>query len=324
MLKFRKRDRNQRKSAGFTLTEILVSVLLGSLIVVGLMGLVIELLTTDARETARTETEREMQMALDYISRDVREAVYVYDGGCLAGVNAKGRDGKVKSLGTQCKGIAKSLPSSKGGVPILAFWRLDDLPDGVGCGTGGKEGFPCLAGRTYTLGEPWKGLARIERYELPRYRSDGTEGYNAGLDPSEIKFIEWPGNSAPNYNRGNQAVLVDFVDKRSLDNADLKKALGGKTISVDCPPEYVLTPDESALTGSFKNVRNFYACVKVPEDLKPTTAQEEEAGAFNQKVILFVRGNASGKPGIKTANEGYMPSIATQVLNRGVKDKVPQ
>ncbi len=110
-----------------------------------------------------------------------------------------------------------------------------------------------------------------------------------------------------------------------MDDAALKKALGDQSISISCPPQYVLTPHEKTLSESgFANVRNFYACIKVPEELKPKTTTADEAGAFNQKVILFVRGNASGKPGIKTANEGYMPSIATQVLNRGVIDKIPQ
>lgn len=338
MLKIRKKisQKAQKKSAGFTLTELLVSIILGSAIVAGLMSLVVELLTTDARETARTETQREMQMALDYISRDVREAVYVYDGGCLAGVNATGQTGQVKSLGTQCAGISKAL-AGEDAVPILAFWKLEDLPNSVGCGNGGTAGVACLSGRMYTLvayllvdnkpGDTWKGLARIERYELPRFQNNGTNGYASQFDPNGVEFVNWPGagNGSPNYGNGNRAVLVDFVDDRSLTDPELVEALGGKAQSVECPDEYVLTPDKSALTGNLAGVRNFYACVKVPENLKPSVVTSgASAGAFNQKVILFLRGNASGKPGIKTANEGYMPAISTQVLNRGVKDKVPQ
>lgn len=326
------------KSSGFTLIELLITIILGSVLVAALMGLVVELLTTDARETARTETEREMNMALDYISRDIREAVYVYDGACLADVDVPGT---AEGVGEQCSGLAANLQKitqiSDPKTPILAFWKFEDLPERVGCVSGGIVDVPCLAGRSYNLvvyflvknpeAGPWKGLARIERYELPRYNSsNGSEIYPKALDPNgDVGFTGWPGTLTPPYGSGTSATLVDFVDSRSLDDAALKKALGEDAISIQCPPEYVLTPHDNTLTASgFAKVRNFYACVKVPEELKPAARDTEEAGAFNQKVILFIRGNASGKPGIKTANEGYMPAIATQVLNRGVKDKIPQ
>lgn len=327
-----------KKISGFTLIELLITIILGSVLVAALMSLVVELLTTDARETARTETEREMNMALDYISRDIREAVYVYDGACLADVNVPGT---AEGVPEQCSGLAANLQRidkiKDPKVPILAFWKYEDLPEKVGCVSGGKPDVPCLAGRSYSLivyflvknpdNGIWKGLGRIERYELPRYNSStGKEIYSKDLDPNgEVGFTGWPGTLTPPYRDGTSATLVDFVDSRSLDNADLKKALGDRAISISCPREYVLTPHEKTLAASdFSNVRNFYACVKVDNNLKPKTEGEEELGAFNQKVILFIRGNASGKPGIKTANEGYMPSIATQVLNRGIKDKTPK
>ncbi|MGB3557499.1 MAG: prepilin-type N-terminal cleavage/methylation domain-containing protein [Geitlerinemataceae cyanobacterium] len=314
---------NRGKTAGFTLIELLVSVILGSAIVAGLMSLVIELLTTDARETARTETQREMQMALDYISRDLREAVYVYDGACLAGTDVSG-----KALGSKCPGIFRTLKPKDDpdrSTPILAFWKLDSLPQGVTC-----PGSPsCLSGRSYTLvayfltdndgDATWKGKARIQRWELPRYTSNGSEvsGY---VNPLEVDggFAQWPGSGSVAQLQ-NGATLVDFIDNRGLDDPDLKASLGDREISVDCPDEYVLTPHDT-------NVRNFYACIKVPDALKPpvTAGAAPATGAFNQKVILFIRGNAAGKPGIKDANEGFMPAIATQVLNRGVFDKTPQ
>lgn len=315
-----------KKTAGFTLIELLVSIVLGSAIVAGLMSLVLELMTTDARETARSETQREMQMALDYISRDLREAVYVYDGACLAGKDVRGRNGSAKALGSQCPGIFQSLrpndSSANQSTPILAFWKLDPLPEGMCPGSPS-----CITGRSYTLvtyfltdnqGDPkWKGKARIQRWELPRYQSNGTPvtGYVNPLDV-DGGFAKWPGPSAaPQLQNG--AVLVDFLDNRPLQ--EIAEAQNIDDMSVDCPPEYVLTPDDT-------DVRNFYACIKVPDSLKPPVKPGDppSTGAFNQKVILFIRGNAAGKPGIKDVNEGYMPAIATQVLNRGVLDKTPQ
>ncbi|MDY6937944.1 MAG: prepilin-type N-terminal cleavage/methylation domain-containing protein [Cyanobacteriota bacterium] len=321
----------KNRQGGFTLTELLVTIILGSLIVAGLMGLVVELLTTEARETARTETQREMQMALDYISTDLREAVYVYDGACLSGEDQEDANGN-KILGSQCKGLFNHIDVPQNSTPVLAFWKLDPLPEAVGCGDGGVAGVPCLSGRSYTLvvyflrenqqGEPWRGMSRILRYELPQFTSDGTEvaGY---ISPETISFGEWPGDNDPD--GGFLATLVDFVDSRPLDDNDLKESVGdnGQAASVQCPSGYTLTPSDDTLEqNGFPNLRNFYACVRVPQSLLAEGGGQTE-GSFNQKVILFVRGNALGKPGIDDANEGFMPAIATQVLNRGIRGKVP-
>jgi prepilin-type N-terminal cleavage/methylation domain-containing protein len=65
---------------GFTLTELLVVVIISSIIVSALLGLVVQLTGTEQRESVRTETQREMQMALNYIASDLRQAVYIYEG----------------------------------------------------------------------------------------------------------------------------------------------------------------------------------------------------------------------------------------------------
>jgi type II secretory pathway pseudopilin PulG len=326
----------RHKTSGFTLIELLVSIILGSTIVLALMALVIELLTTDARETARTETQREMQMALDYISRDLREAVYVYDGACLAGQDERP---KTEGAAAKCGALFSKIQVPPKSVPVLAFWKLDSLPEKVKC----PETLDCLSGRSYTLvvyllarndaNDPtWKGKARIQRFELPKYNINGvaTTGYADPVDSEEgTTFTNWPGKGKSlnvNVGIGNAPVLVDFVDDRSLGDPELQEALGEANIDVACPEEYILTPHNATLGKyGFEQVRNFYACIKVTDALKPDRDTSTDATtAFNQKVILFIRGNAAGKPGIKDANEGYMPAIATQVLNRGVFDKVPE
>lgn len=330
-------SRLRHKTSGFTLIELLVSIILGSTIVLALMALVIELLTTDARETARTETQREMQMALDYISRDLREAVYVYDGACLAGQDVRG---ETEGAATKCGALFSKIQVPPKSVPVLAFWKLEDLPERVSC----PATPDCLSGRSYTLvvyllaqndaNDPtWKGKARIQRFELPKYNISGTatSGYTDPVDPEEgITFTNWPGKGKSlslTITNAKAPVLVDFLDDRSLSNPDLQKALGKNDLSVACPTQYILTPQDSTLNRyGFDQMRNFYACIKLTDALKPADpdTSTDVTTAFNQKVILFIRGNAAGKPGIKDANEGYMPAIATQVLNRGVFDKVPE
>ncbi|MGD1902530.1 MAG: type II secretion system protein J [Geitlerinemataceae cyanobacterium] len=338
------RQRNIKRDRGFTLTEVLVAALIGALIVSGLLGVMVELLTTDARETARNETQREMQLALDYISTDLREAVYVYDGDCIADVAAT-QGVNAAAVTDTCSDMFGNgyVPVPANSTPVLAFWKLDDLPDAVKqqCATNssliiGDSQAPCLSGRAYTLvvyyltrnedNDPtWSGKGRIQRYELPRYDNSGNPvaGY---VNPQNTGFESWPigdDGTAPSGSPSSTGIvtLVDFVDDRPMNQID---ELEGDA-SIECPFQYAPTPADATLSNyGFDDVRNFYACVRVSDSLLDTASVTDESSAFNQKVILFVRGNAVGKPGIDTVNEGFMPAIATQVLNRGVANKIPR
>ena len=96
-------------SKGFTLIELLVTVVVGSIIVAGLLYLVVELLQINRREEVLTQTQQDTQRALDYITTDLREAVYVY---------TKPED--VTNIVNQ----VNDLPA---GTPVLAFWRLNPV-----------------------------------------------------------------------------------------------------------------------------------------------------------------------------------------------------
>jgi hypothetical protein len=286
----------------------------------------VELLTSDARETARTETQREMQMALDYISSDIRESVYVYDGNCIDGDD-------------ECEGFVDAI-SRDNSVPVLAFWKLEDLPRAVvgnHCSGGSGEApldVPCLSGRSYSLivyyltrngenDEIWSGLGRLERGRLATFTNQGgphfTPPYAPVEDEDPTTFRRWEPDSMEHF---QVTTLVDFVDSRPLDEiAELQET---PSASVRCPDGHIITPsDETLDANGFGEVRNFYACIRddsiLADDDDNATAQ-----TFNQKVILFLRGNAAGKPGIRDANIGFMPAIQTQVLNRSVREKTPR
>lgn len=63
---------------GFTLLELLVSMIISSIVVSGLLYLVVEIMGANQRDASRSDTQRDLQMAMDYIARDVREATFVY------------------------------------------------------------------------------------------------------------------------------------------------------------------------------------------------------------------------------------------------------
>ena len=214
---------SQSTDKGFTLTELLVVVIIGSLIVSSLMALVVQLVGTEQRESAKTETQREMQLALDYIVSDLRQAVYVYDG--------QPRQSTVRDVnGTQVWDFLPRNLTQDGATPVLAFWKPTPFDPESVAGLPAYNADPdsragcralnearrreCnnlwLQRRTYSLivyaqvqndedpnnNGQWEGRSRIVRYELAKYSDMANFARNQGyVDPAEIGatgFAAWP------------------------------------------------------------------------------------------------------------------------------------
>ncbi len=315
----------ETRDKGFTLIELLVVVLIAGGIISGLMYLVVELLTADRVEASRTQTQQEMQMALDYIGTELRQAVYVYNEDCM---NAAGTG--TAGDANYCPGLYNHIPANLTDAdesPILAFWKQQQLPSSVrnDCDAGTADAnTPCVTGHSYALivytldtadSPTWSGGARIRRYALTQFQADGAEtaGY---VDPGTFdrNFRSWPfysdtdggravnqqGGAAPG---GTPQVLVDYVDDRV--RAD---------IETQCPAGYTLTSDDT-VPADFAN--SFYGCVR---DL-PNNAE----GGLNRDTILFLRGNPSGRPGMGAdiGRRTFLPTLETQVLSRPVLEKQP-
>lgn len=318
-------------SSGFTLIELLVVMLIAGGIVSGLLYLAVELLTADQRESSRTETQQEMQMALDYMSTELRQAVYVYDQNCMS-ATPQG------TLGSEdyCPGLYNHIPASmtptNNNYPILAFWKQQQLPSSFrqACDDDAvleEERAVCVSGNSYALivyaletsnSATWNGEARIRRYSLTQFQTtDTAPGYvaTAGyVDPGAFQhqFRTWPWypdadggvpeNQQAAVPAGNPQVLVDFVDDQ---------VRPGFTAS--CPTDYSFTSNATIPTTV---ANSFFGCVRnLPNDA--------ESGQ-NRDTIVFLRGNPSGRPGIRDISDvSYLPTLETQVLSRPVLDKAP-
>ncbi len=203
---------------GFTLLELLIVVAIASIVISALMGLIAELLQSDQRENARNEVQREMQMALNYMVSDLREAVFVYD----STPNQFGSNGTPAFI----EGFPANFFTVGGqtATPVLAFWKpeninLNNLPSSTsGCNSISPASIECqnlqIQRRAYSLvvylqvtnpaGDPiWKGRSRILRYQLSKYTTAGLNGspvnltWNTGfVDPvtaySQAIFPTWP------------------------------------------------------------------------------------------------------------------------------------
>lgn len=211
----------KRQQAGFTLIELLVAMFIGSIITVSLLALVVQLVDVNQRDASRSETQRDMQAAMNYISQELREAVFVYDGDCLQGTIAAAAMNST-NFASECPGVVNYIPAGMSTIsaqhtpiPVLAFWRADQLPQDLIalCSTNQAivgnppptppapaspiDGIPCVSGRTYTLvvyalvddtssTDVWQGRARLVRYQLNQFTSASSDGsaMNAGyVDP---------------------------------------------------------------------------------------------------------------------------------------------
>jgi prepilin-type N-terminal cleavage/methylation domain-containing protein len=334
----------QNQSTGFTLIELLVALFIGSVITGALLFMVVKLLETNQREAARSDTQREVQMALDYISRDLREAVYVYDGNCLVNADV--------SATKNCSGLLRYLPqpiksTTSTTLPVLAFWKVEDLPKALrdSCSNNASAfsstaayppaitGVPCVSRRMYTLvvytldwsdSTNWKGKARIKRYNLPQFTdSAGAGGTQPTVTPGWLYpvgdttgFNYWPNDTnyqtIPGYvaadsqtTGANNQVLLDFVDTNDLTGTDASCPTNPTDPSI---VDYVMTPDKS-LFGAAAMRRGFYVCVKGASN----------NGNLNQEVVVRIQGNVAGRPGANSVNIPI--PLETRVLTRGVLNK---
>jgi hypothetical protein len=266
-----------------------------------------------------------MRRALDFMSSDVGEAVYVYED--PTDVVAQLSDAPTVDADTEA---------------ILAFWRLDPVDTtGLTCNNANQAECEALLIRQsqYTLvvyfqennadDDPiWEGQSRIIRYQLPKYTSAANAIANltrrAGYqDPSlgeaagESDFEGWEsdGNTA-----GDSQTLVDFVSAfdDGIDAAD----------SRDCVEAFDL-PADSPVTRSPANSNSFFVCTSAG-------ASGQEAAGFNdgllnrqnQSIFISLTGNAARAENdilVNASNDASrLPSLEAEVLIRGVIEKPRQ
>ena len=318
--------KSRRNTRGFTLIELLVTLIVGSIIVGGLLYLVIELLQVNRREEVLTRTQQDMQRALDYISRDVREAVYVYPQPTVV----VDPDTPPVATDTLLAQLTGSLPT--GAEPILAFWRFDPVDvgqiDSQLCAVNNPKEAECntlkVRQGTYSLvlylqqknlaTDIWGGKSRILRYELSKYSNLSTLQQRRGYsDPSGAcnSFRYWskpPGRDSANPcdsgNTGTPAssvlVLTDYVNLPDTPTA--------QTL---CPTGYTQTP---------ATPKSFHVCIS------SGTADAGATGA-NQVVKVYLQGSVyerdQNSPLGFLARASSLPTLESEILVRGVLDKNP-
>ncbi|MEH2382301.1 MAG: hormogonium polysaccharide secretion pseudopilin HpsC [Nostoc sp.] len=295
-----KPSQKQNKNSGFTLIELLVAMILTFLVITPLLGFMISVLTTDGQEQAKANSEQEIKAALDYITRDLQQALYIYDAtgiACLSGTADT----------TTCPAASvNQLPSPTGGVPVLVFWKRELLSQAITItGTQKDDAFVYSLVAYYLIKDTsttWSNVARIARWEIKdgvtntaaTVTCDGflaTEKYlpcpDKGFKPFDLsqkgitlqaKMNTWTGGGG--YTQV-PVVLVDFIDQTTIDQ-ETPVVLPS---AVTCPTTPTVPPtDFKRVPATATNLRRgFYACVN---SVDPSNRSAVE---------VYLRGNAQAR-----------------------------
>lgn len=327
-----KRSPLAQKNSGFTLIELLVAIILAALVIAPLLGFMVNILDNDRKEQAKSASEQEIKDALDYISQDLAQAVYVYDNDGLKNNSTtnpatSGIKNQIPPFATGSTEVGCN-PATTECVPILVLWKRSAKPKAIPTITGATCPPPpntvdnCNDGSVYSLvgyylirditpSNTWSKAARIGRFEISDevrnpnnpavYITQPKPGFKMfdlkAASSLNLAMNSWTNSGAYTANSPKIQVLVDYIDKSTV----------GLTPS--CPNPSGATPNPqqvpTTLTGAF------YACIN--SDPSQLSTQ------------VFIRGNAlartinpSDEPLPYSSNRSiYYPSASIQVKGRG-------
>ncbi|NEO17156.1 MAG: prepilin-type N-terminal cleavage/methylation domain-containing protein [Moorea sp. SIO3F7] len=306
---------------GFTLIELLVAMIVAVLIIAPLLRFMITIVDTDRKEQAKATSEQEIQAAMDYIVRDLEQAVYIYDNSGVERDHAGTAD--ESGIRDQIPPVA-AAPGCKTDncQPVLVFWKRkhfdrDDTVGGktIGDFTNKNDTFVYALVAYYLITEEndnWSNIARIGRFEIRDKVIDETSNKanqvgipaSPGFDSFDItntrgsslkqKLNQWEKEDAA-YTTPVQ-ILVDYIDNTETG------------IEPDCPSVFPKSAQQGDLQVPSEPNGGFYACV----DADKRIAQ------------LFLRGNVLARLKnnpkdyeYKQERSSYFPSVTMQIEGRG-------
>ena len=346
-----------KQNKGFTLTELLIAVSLAAIVISSLLTAMVQILQSDNREKQKTRVQQQTQSALNYITQDLKQAVYIYD-------NSE---------------IAQYIPdlSAQNATPILVFWKNKAIPESqlqkspstnytISDCNGDLSCENVLRKRSqYVLvayyqsikdSDTWQGNSRIIRYELPKYSSTNlnksslqdklkvTTGY---VDPSEINndFTNWPikdkgkpqeqnrqdlNGGRPVPTGGELPVLVDFID--SPDSADFT-ALSTR---LDCSTLPRIQNPDPQTSNQFPFLDQYQEIPNPSSSLIPGTIPFSSNSFYTcvrtvsdpnqsllgvkQSIAIYLRGNEQ-KKGESNFADTFRPVAQTQITIGGIVEK---
>jgi len=310
---------NNNKNSGFTLIELLIGMVLAILIITPLLGFMINILDTDRKEQAKATTEQEIQAALDFIERDLQQAVYIYD---ADGLTRDWSNTPPTNSTVPVSGIRNQIPPVKEApnckqtntdgtvcTPILVFWKREYLAESVGVTSENDsvkdDGFAYSLVAYYLITNPtggnstWSRSARIGRFQIrgkisAAYSNTKGEDSSPGFNPPPLdrtipgstlkeKMNQWKADSSKAYT-ARAETLLDYI------------STSGPAIT--CP---------TGLQGLGTNTSGFYACVEADKVL----------AKIHLRGNAYFRLNNNNQAQYSNSVATYFPTASIQVQGRG-------
>ncbi len=333
---------------GMTLVELLVGSIMAFLIITPMLGFVVDMLNTDRREQVKSNTEQDLQAAVDFIAQDLSQAIYIYDN---AGIEAI----------TKPLNQLPPAPQNTTGTPILVFWKRQQIKNAVpvndtltaapsSCLPNAGPGEKGECNDTYVLslvayyqiidttrnltwcqpsGSPATCPTRIARYEI----RDGVK--NPDSKPTDAAFPyysldtkskEYAPDEAFNrkFNISNPTVDVTtgstFIDPQVLVNY-LDHSPGSPVISTECTTALgnptdttgvkpIPVPETTLRIPLDNKVNSFYACVDTSKNIARVTIRGNSLRRLQANDAEF-----------KTTSSAFFPTATVQVQGLGARGK---
>jgi len=319
---------------GMTLVELLVGSIMAFLIITPMLGFVVDMLNTDRREQVKSNTEQDLQAAVDFIAQDLSQAIYIYDNKAINGPD----------------NIKPMLPASGSDrIPILVFWKRQQIKTSVPINPGAglpKYCNPATCNDTYVLSlvayyqfkhseptwcQPSGGNCptRIARYEirdgvknpstLAYYTDDETKpgqrkdpAFNANFDISKpTENVTTPPTTTPS-GFNTPEVLVNYIDHSSTNvpipiGDQCKDFLG---VTAPPPPATFNASDLLITDTSSPSAHSFYACVDTSKNIARVTIRGNSLRRLQTDYADYDENKAA-----------YFPTASVQVQGLGARGK---
>lgn len=334
-----------KKPLGFTLIELLIGMILAFLVMAPMLGFMVNLLESDNAEQAKSTTEQEVQASLDYIARDLQQAIYIYDN--------TDRAKNPVTPGILDFPIKSEIPPSKPAPgckdskckPILAFWKRQLIQEAetiteptVNPYVYSLVVYYSITGNQGSAANSWSKAQRIGRFEIRDGVRKSPPPNNLPLDTKNDDQVLYYDKADPTF--GTDSGFKLFELKSGISNLDLNmnswKADGAAYTSpvailvdyidptpwkdgnnnLQCPPDPTTAGQVlSRIPKLGEEINGFYSCVNT----KLWVAQ------------VFIRGNAMFrfKPNCESTkaeckyseqNKTFFPRSTVQVRGQGFLD----
>jgi len=203
---------------GFTLVELLVSIIIGGLIVTSVLGIMNDVIRASKEEEVRTETQNDMERALEFIEDELQSATYIYTGEQIRNARSKS-----PSIGP----LTDYLNLNSDYVVVLAFWKPERIPYTA---SGGQIPLDCDNG-SGGLNPNINSSIVLDPNATDQERIDRCEELQ--VERRTYTLVVYVQDTSPTNTWSGETVIRRFEMRKFEDTATLERTSGNKGVYID-------------------------------------------------------------------------------------------